>query len=171
MASFLALIRMKNLVLVLAATIGCFFLGGGWKFFSGEEMYGLWHNVHSDWEYSCTYFSMFTELGIAQAISGLLWSIIILRSWPIRRQLLWLWAFLLVSLVCGGYKFFLLSGEYINAPLARLDYLPVPATLLWFLPFAFLVNGGGVGLLAGILVAVIQNLIRQRNKPSPNQAP
>lgn len=161
---------MKNLLIILPITATFFLLGGGWKFFSQEEMYGLWHNVHSDWEYTCTYFSMLTQFGLAQALSALFWSVLVIRLWPARQRFLWLWSFLLASLVFGGYKFFFFPDAYIYAPLAGKEYLPVPASVIGFLPLAFLVNGGGVGILAACLVAIIQK-VRQQKTPNPNQAP
>lgn len=151
-------------LVVLAVTVFFFLMGGGWKFFSDEELYGLRHNVNSDWEYIAMLEEMFKVWGIAQAIAALLWTVLIIslmRNW---RRHLWLWAFFAISIIWGGYKFFLSPGEYFIAPLAGKQ---VTLPDVWKLPF--LVNGGAAGIFAAFLAGLIQWFLN--SKPSPNQAP
>lgn len=154
--------RWRNVLIVLSATLLAFFIGGGWRFFSDEERYGLWHNTHSDWEYIASLESMFSWWGIAQAITAFTWTLLIIGLMPRWRRHLWLWAFLVVSIIFGGYKFFVSPGEYFIAPVAgkQLSLLAV-----WTLPF--FANGGAVGLFAACIAGIIQ--WRSHRKPSPSQ--
>lgn len=155
--------RWRNALIIIASTVIAFFAGGGWKFWSTEEMYGLWHNTHSDFEYAANYESMFLMWGIAQAITALLWSLLIIRLIPVWRRYLWLWSFLLLSLAFGGYKFFVSAPEYFIGPLAGKEIHSYGEYL--FAPF--LLNGGALGLLGSAIAGIVQWV--RKNKASPNQ--
>ena len=154
--------RWLNSLIISAFTIIGFFAGGGWKFFSSEETYGLWHNTHSDFEYAANYESIFLMWGIAQAIRVLFWPTLIIKLIPSRRRYLWIWGYLLLSLIFGGYKFFISAPEYFIAPLVGKEIHSYAESL--FTPF--LINGGAIGLLGSAIIGIMQRI---RNKTSPNQ--
>lgn len=155
---------MRNALTVLSVTVLCFFVGGGWKFFSDQEMEGLWHKTNSDLEYFWAYLATIAFCGIAQAVSGFLWTLLIIRVWPTRRRKLWLWAFLLTSILLGGYKFFVMPSEYFFGPLAGKQSSQVPLWLLVSMPF--LLNGGGGGLVAALVAAVVQRFAHKQIQES-----
>ncbi len=157
---------MRNALTILSVTVLCFFVGGGWKFFSDQEMEGLWHKTNSDLEYFWAYLATIAFCGIAQAVSGFLWTLLIVKVWPTRRRKWWLWAFLLTSFLLGGYKFFVMPSEYFVPPMAAKQASQFP---LWYslALMPFLINGGGAGLVAACVVAAMQRFAhKQIQEPS-----
>jgi hypothetical protein len=152
--------QMKNLIVAVGIGVVLFIAGGGWQFFSAESMQGLWHAVHSDFEYASTYWTIFFTFGIAQSLCGFFWALIIMKVWPARQEFLWLWAFLAISLALGGYKFYLSPAEYFFAAQAGNEATRLPLPFCWALPF--LVNGGGLGLTAAGVAGLVQKLSKKK---------
>jgi hypothetical protein len=150
---------------VAAITVAAFWAGGGWRFFSNEDMYATWHNTPSEFKKLGAYVITFQTFGIAQAESVLLMTGLLSWLWNRKQNYWWLWTFFLVSFVAGGYKLFLDPGVYFIGSLAGKDPSQYPFFIWWCLPF--LVNGGLMGIAASAIVLIALKLKRNKRYSDP----